>query len=219
MKPFFTKLTLGILLIGGPAIFAQTAGQNMKRAGQDMKAAGQATGDAARETGEATAKTAKHAGRKVKHASKRAVNKAATNCMNSSGYPACGTRRVLPATSNSAAAPDANRSAGVASAILFRVRLAPVSGKPLGGGIHTLKAFPFVLALIMISLASSALAAMNLLTVDGNKLAIVVGVTVQSLTIFGGILAFAFGRRSAVNQPTTTLEVKDDKTIAEVGPK
>jgi len=35
-------------------------------------------------------------------------------------------------TPNSAAAPDYNRSAGVSSALLFRVRLSPVSGKPLG---------------------------------------------------------------------------------------
>ena len=35
-------------------------------------------------------------------------------------------------SSNSAAAPDANRTAGVPSAVPFCVRLAPVSGKPLG---------------------------------------------------------------------------------------
>lgn len=35
-------------------------------------------------------------------------------------------------TSDSAAAPDANRAAGVPSALLFRARLSPVSGKPSG---------------------------------------------------------------------------------------
>ena len=53
MKPFISKLTFGILLVGGPALFAQTAGQDMKQAGQDMKTAGQATGDAAKDTGQA----------------------------------------------------------------------------------------------------------------------------------------------------------------------
>ena len=61
MKPFVSKLALGILLIGGPALFAQSAGQDMKQAGHDMKTAGQATGDAAKDAGHATAKTAKKA--------------------------------------------------------------------------------------------------------------------------------------------------------------
>src|SRR5690348_9888877 len=30
MKPFISKLTLGNLLVGGPALYAQTAGQDMK---------------------------------------------------------------------------------------------------------------------------------------------------------------------------------------------
>src|SRR5581483_2469660 len=75
MRPFLTKTALGILLIGGPALFAQSAGQDMKQAGRDVKSAGQATGDAAKDTGSAVGKTAKKTGRKVKHTSKKVVNK------------------------------------------------------------------------------------------------------------------------------------------------
>ena len=67
MKPFIAKLTLGILLMAGPALFAQTAGQDMKRAGEKVKDAGEATGSAAKDVGSATAKTAKKTGKKVKH--------------------------------------------------------------------------------------------------------------------------------------------------------
>jgi hypothetical protein len=77
MRPFVRKAALGILLIGGPALFAQSAGQDMKQAGRDVKSAGQATGEAAKDTGSAVGKTAKKTGRKVKHTSKRAAHKAA----------------------------------------------------------------------------------------------------------------------------------------------
>ncbi len=73
MKTFLMKLSVGALMICGPAILT-SLGQTAK---DDIKDAGHDTKQAAKDTGSATKKTAKKAGHNVKKGTKKAVNKGA----------------------------------------------------------------------------------------------------------------------------------------------
>jgi hypothetical protein len=62
------QLIAALILCAAPAMFAQTAGQDIKDAGRDVK-------EAAKKTGKATAKTTKKAAKSVKKTTHKAAVK------------------------------------------------------------------------------------------------------------------------------------------------